>query len=613
MEHRGADTGLKLIMDCNPQSIEAISACIIKHFKLWIAKSYRSKEIGALIMEKNPAICPALADAALKRLFQGDFIWTTNYDAARFIEDAITNADFAKCLAHAVGENINMVIQHEKGPDAIQKIMREDIHFADYFAPYALQHASTLIKSEQGISLLDQLLEHDESRKKYLALAGKYMDVLVYHHNSLQHILNVITSGDDADLARSLKEQLGSQIPEMVKSNTGIIALSNIVLQYTQMRDFIKKSLEGLDSYSADQILKLIDRITKGELTPTELGFLCAEKEISKRKKEALDNPIIKQVIDTVIALEKKYEPTHYTFTHGRNRLYDYVSTVYGKLHKYAYSTEVPEDFIFTHTKNAHDPLMKRILMHEERKLHESNIKERENISGEIRNRRLFLNTQLFGNMGVRGSSSFSYFLRSGNASGLVKVKVQDIFAQFGQQALYEKYKGEFEALEQEHRALSEQGELLVVAVPKDRVNKDVTCMHVNGGAAPQYMINGKMTNNVQEIIEARKKDPSIGDNKLNFTLAMTDTAALDPKSGIKIHSVQGVDRQTYAAWQAKVDALMAKIEGEFKASWNEKMAQARVRNQPIYNAIKPVEKSAVFHRIKNINTESAHHAGQQK
>jgi hypothetical protein len=237
--------------------------------------------------------------------------------------------------------------------------------------------------------------------------------------------------------------------------------------------------------------------------------------------------------------------------------------------------------------------------MEEERKLHKANIDERENIAGEVRNRRLFLNTQLFGNMGVGGSSSFSYFLRSDNASGQVKVRVQDIFAQFGQSAIYEKYKDEFEALEREHKTLSIKGELLVVAVPKERVNEDVTVMTVGGTAAPQYMINGKMTNNVREILEVRKKDPSIGDNELNFTLAMTDTCALNPASGIKFHSVQGVDRQTYAAWQAKADALMAKIEAEFKASWNEKVAQARESNKSIYNALKPVQNAAIINRMK--------------
>ena len=606
MQHHAPQKGLKFIMDCDPKSVGAISACIIKDFNLWI-ESYCFKEIGALIMEKNPAICPSLADLALKRLFKGDLSWTINYRAERFIEGAITNVEFAKCFAHAVGENINMVIQHEKGLDVIQKIMVEDINFTHYFTPYALQHVPTLIKSKQGISFLGQLVENDETRKQYLALAGKYMNILIDHHNLLQHILNAITSGDDADLARSLKEQFVLQIPEMAKSNKGIMALSNIVLQYAEMRDVIKKGVEALDSSSADQILKLIDKITEGELTPTELGFLYAEKEISARKKEVLKDPIIKQVIDTVIALEKKYDQTHYTFTHGRNRAYDYVSTVYGALWKYAYNREVPEDFIFTHTKDAHDPLMRRVVMHQERKLHEANIKERENISGEVRNRRLFLNTQLFGNMDVRGSSSFSYFLHSSNASGQVKVTVEDTFAQFDQSAIYEKYKDEFQALEKEHTKLSRQGELLVVAVPKDRVNQDVTCMTVHGRAAPQYMINGKMTNNVREILQARKKDPSIGDNELNFTLAMTDTAALNPASGIKIHSIQGVDRETYAAWQAKLDALMVKIEAEFKDGWNQKVADARVRHQPIYDAIKPVENAAIFHRMKNMNAEQQH------
>src|SRR5665213_2165563 len=95
------------------------------------------------------------------------------------------------------------------------------------------------------------------------------------------------------------------------------------------------------------------------------------------------------------------------------------------------------------------------------------------------------------------------------------------------------------------------------------------------------------------------KKDPSIGDNELNFTLAMTDTAALDPKSGIKFHSVQAVDQEKYAAWQSKLDALMAKIEAEFKVSWQQSLAAKKRGHGDLLDAVRVTKKYIAAHPQK--------------
>jgi hypothetical protein len=178
--------------------------------------------------------------------------------------------------------------------------------------------------------------------------------------------------------------------------------------------------------------------------------------------------------------------------------------------------------------------------------------------------------------------------VRNDNASGSIRVSIEDIFAQFGQRELYEKYKERFAALDREHRALTKQGELLVVAVPRERVAQDVQTIDVHGNAAGIKTL---------DALQEREIDPSFRDNELNFTLAMTDTAALDPKSGIKVHSIHAVDPAKYAAWQAKYDALMSELETEFKRNWKRSLKAKEIGHKDLLGVVGAVKK---HHDAKN-------------
>ena len=636
----GKNTGVALIesmIEKNEKVIELFTQSVIQNFATLLYSKGASEVIG-LVMEKNPEAMETIAQLSAHNIVRYVF-YVRDGSIERMMEKV---PEARKMIIKAAAEHIVELVDFWEGYSFVENIMKEypetvtqftqagvnqfekfiktkhgfwfvnkvihehpdqDAILAQAFCDNivnvvtdvtvyrflenwiekpevmqaAIQHFESLIKHDLGLKLIESLMPKYE---KVLIQRGiQYLDTLIYNSRWRKRILTMMQSNNDAQLESLLREQLEVHIPKIAQTYVGRLILAHIALHDSQFKKIVEKFItKQRGSWVAEW------RDWRDGLTPTELGFLSNYDKVIKQ------DPAVNRVIENVIALERKYEPTHYTFIHGRNREYDYISTVYGKLWKYAYNTEIPDDFIFTHTKDAHDPLTQQVLMHEERKLHEANIKERANIDGEIRNRRLFLNTQLFGNMNVDGSSSFSYFFYNSNVSH-VKVTAENIFRQFGQQALYKKYKDEFESLKKEHAALTRRGELLVVAVPKERVNQDVTCMHVGGSAAPKYMINGKMTNNVQDILEARKKDPSIGDNALNFTLAMTDTAALDPKSGIKFHSVQAIDEQKYAAWQAKLDALMVKIESEFKASWQQSLKAKERGHGDLLDAVRASQK----------------------
>ena len=535
--------GLKIlreVMSSNPELAKEFTPYAVAHIES-LVKNFDGRDFLSDVMEHNPEAAKQFAPHA-EAHFES---LTKDRYGIYFLQDVMEhNPEAAKEFTpHAVA-HIESLMKEWYGIYFLKGVMKGNPDAVKEFTPYVVAHIESLMKDFWGNVLLQDIMNRNpKAAKEFTPHVVAHIGSLAKDHYGANFLSDVMNRNPKA--AKEFTPYAAAHIKSLVSSEAGMQCLHDIMHNNPQASEkFAPYALQNFESlvnnevgrtmlvsianYNATAKTALLAELKKymghksdvsssftwngmfyrllnsERLTPTEFGLLYAEKEISEHKKQTLEDPNIKKVVDTVIDLEKKYEPTHYTFTHGRNRAYECVSTVYGGLWKYAYNTPVPEDFIFTHTKDVHDPLMHKVKLHEERKLHEANIKERANIAGEIRNRRLFLNTQLFGNMGMRGSSSFSYFLYSSNASGTeVKVKIKDVFGQFGQQALYEKYKDEFEALEKEHAALSEQGEILVVAVPKDRVNQDVTCMHVNGNAAPQYMINGKMTNNVQEILRS--------------------------------------------------------------------------------------------------------------
>jgi len=214
----------------------------------------------------------------------------------------------------------------------------------------------------------------------------------------------------------------------------------------------------------------------------------------------------------------------------------------------------------------------------------------------DTRLRQLFLNIAFFGNTGSSnlGSSSAHYFSTDSNVSA-VKVSLKDMFGMYRQEKLYEKYKNEFDALEKEHQALSKgYGNMLFLAVPKDKVS-DFVVQVAPGGYLTTSIVNGKETNDIKVILDALATDPStvVDSDRKEFVLAMTDTAGLDPKSGIKIHSVNAADPEKLAAWQEKFDALMTKIGPEFKSAYDKKKRELDRENEKVVHAIVACQKYA--------------------
>jgi hypothetical protein len=440
------------------------------------------------------------------------------------------------------------------------------------------------------MKLIKEMIQQDE--KAFKQAVANNIPVMIESYAGYRYLKDSMKN--DPAYAALILDRVVNDCIRISEKDNGVSLLISVmgkdpaVRQRVQERFKEAKDLEADDASKSLGVFSTIFRkaMRSEDVTPTELGFIYSRDNFTQ-------DEIVQKTIKDVIDIERRYQKTHYTFVHGRNFAYNFREMVYRNLWEYAHNTKIPADFKFTHTKEEHDPLTKNVLvMPEEKNLHERNITVLENYrSEELRNRRLFLNTQLFGNLGVGGSSSFSYFVRNDNASGFIRVSIEDIFGQFGQKELYEKYKERFEALDREHRALTKYGELLIVGVPRERVSEDVQTIHVNGDSAGIKTL---------EVLQKRETDPSFRDNQLNFTLAMTDTAALDSKSGIKVHSVHAVDPAKYAAWQAKYDVLMSELEAEFKRNWNRSIKAKEIGHGEFFGVVKEVQKAEQENYEKN-------------
>ena len=165
------------------------------------------------------------------------------------------------------------------------------------------------------------------------------------------------------------------------------------------------------------------------------------------------------------------------------------------------------------------------------------------------------------------------------------------MFVQFGAGDLYEKHRAEFEVLEKEYETLGKgYGNMFFLAVPKADIKKSVVQV-VPGGYLTESVVKGKKTNDITVILDALSTNPVfIKDSDVKeFVLPLTDTAGLDPNSGIKIHTINAADPNKFAAWQAKFDALMEKVGKEFKPAY-EKQKIARERgNKRVLDTMKDV------------------------
>lgn len=278
-------------------------------------------------------------------------------------------------------------------------------------------------------------------------------------------------------------------------------------------------------------------------------------------------NKELMRMATQVIEKEREYQKKgYYTFVHGQKRVYLFPEKMYTFLWQLRHDVEL-ENFLFAHVK----PLLEtKKEKDEEEKIRQHLLKYgRKPQDGPMRQKLLFLNYGLFGNLSDSSSSTANYVASNANfGSKPIAVTTKDAFEFLGYQKIYKKYKAEIEALEKDY-AVSTNGTIILVAVPQKDIAKYVyVCSSGSsgwgmGGVKRSISIKGVgTTDDVAIIMDALLHNPSsLNTDDIEFCLIMTQKdGGLDPHTGIKIEPILAGDPAINAALAKKEKDLCDRI-----------------------------------------------------
>ena len=271
-------------------------------------------------------------------------------------------------------------------------------------------------------------------------------------------------------------------------------------------------------------------------------------------------------MLKNVIAKEKEAMNDNEVFYHGRWWEYGFLSDIFDILHSYKSDIE-PGGFVFPHLNDsptgkkselflaAEQEKREYLKRHGNRSSHltKSTEKTPEAIEAYLnRQRLLFVNKFLFGNLERPGSNSIDYIIHNYNQNqGDIDFSVQEIFSMFGYTNVYKKHEKEILALQRKYNSLSKYGELLQIIVPKNMVDKCVYYTTSGGPKLTYTLSDGTKTTDIKKILQDEDQNPrDIGE----YAIIMTHDIGLDPKrSGIQITSHNTVDPAIWANFKKEL------------------------------------------------------------
>lgn len=302
--------------------------------------------------------------------------------------------------------------------------------------------------------------------------------------------------------------------------------------------------------------------------------------------EDAASSPIFKNMVHNIMNKERESIGNYEVFYHGRRWSYGFLSQVYDML--YSQLKDKPlGNFSFTHFVEQMKEEGSEKFFADQEQMREKLLKEGNRFSETTRlpkgrktasekelqgflNRQklLFLNKFLFGNIDKISSSSIAYILGNFNqGQSEADFFTREIFNMFDYGDIYDMYAKDIDDLEQEYNKLSRYGELLQILVPKENVDK---CVYYTTSGGPLVG-----SGDVKEILRYLDKYPK---DKVEFALVNTydKHGGLNPDSGIKVFSYNLVEPEKMAAFKEKEKQLFDKIrEACRKKDAKEKLAAA--------------------------------------
>jgi len=180
----------------------------------------------------------------------------------------------------------------------------------------------------------------------------------------------------------------------------------------------------------------------------------------------------------------------------------------------------------------------------------------------------LYMNAYLFGNVNCWGHSTIQLVLSNDDFSKKLidTFTAQYICAQFSYEKYYQKYKADFEKLEQLHQEASQEiGNLLMICIDEKNINRVYSAGDWADEKVPITLSNGQSTTEVKKIIDDLRTGKLTDFDHLQCVLPLTKDYALDPKKSPRIYSFNATDPAKQKEFEAFGTQLFAKIAADIK------------------------------------------------
>jgi len=427
----------------------------------------------------------------------------------------------------------------------------------------AIVHALTFTTCKSDESL-EQLLKCTEDLSK-TKLGGKFLTNLLL--NMLKEV------NQESDIKNIVSKIFIAILPYRNNHNYEIfLKLYKLIPDNTELTTIFKTAMESNNSLQDHIIHSAMiannDCSTNIHMQKHPAAILKFLRNFPQQTYNGLYT-----ISQNVTKKAKELESQGYvTFVHGQRWNYHFIEQWYTKLYQECTPNGANNDFLFAHIEK---PITDPIELQQEKNLRVNLVKHgvKENFKKE--RRVLYMNYAFWANASYAGSNSASYVAENSNFSSL-KVTIENVFSHLNFESIYIKYKNELEQLEQLHNNASKLGNMLLIAIPQQKLKE---CVYVGN-------IHAQKEGNIKQVINGIKNKTDIPD-KIQFCLTMTwdEQGGLNPASGIKIFAFNSPEQEAWQKYLQAEQALWEKIKADIRQSKTDKANS--IRNETLQRFMK--------------------------
>ncbi len=358
--------------------------------------------------------------------------------------------------------------------------------------------------------------------------------------------------------------------------------LAEVILSKTQNSQLAKAIL--IEKHFPEKVILLAEIILAStkDISPTLL-HLKQHRDIVVARDffiPFIKNPALKNIYTEFRNKENELNKQgYYTFVHGQRRQFYLQQRLYTHLWELRKKQPV-KNFLFIHLNDLVDT--------EETKFEEDILRKTIHMAGTVqdnmpsgmdphrRMKVLFMNYAFFANSVHFGSNSAYYVVSNAGFNPLI-ISSKIPFKLLGYESIYQKYAPEIEQLANDYQELSPFGNMLLIAIPKDKIYKYVFVCDAYAKHSPVLKKDGTQITDVRVTMETLLKRPEElrDSDQIEFCLIMTQQkGGLDPSTGIQIFPLLSGDPEKLKVLQEREKILLDKITADVKEAEKQQALQ---------------------------------------